>query len=29
LFHPPQGYEVKNALESLKELEEKMSAAQN
>jgi hypothetical protein len=29
LFHPPQGYEVKSALESLKELEEKMSAAQN
>lgn len=29
LFHPPQGYEVKNTLESLKELAEKMSAAQN
>jgi hypothetical protein len=29
LFHPPQGYQVKDALESLKELEEKMSAAQN
>jgi hypothetical protein len=29
LFRAPQGYEVKNALESLKEFEEKMSAAQN
>jgi hypothetical protein len=29
LFHPPQGCQVKDALESLKELEEKMSAAQN
>jgi hypothetical protein len=29
LFHPPQGYEVKSALQSLKEMEEKLSAAQN
>jgi hypothetical protein len=29
LFHPPQGYEVKSALESLKELEQKLSATQN
>lgn len=29
LFHAPKGYTVKNALESLKELEEKLEAAQN
>jgi hypothetical protein len=29
LFRAPKGYTVKNALESLKELEEKLSAAQN
>jgi hypothetical protein len=29
LFHAPKGYEVKNALESLKELEAKLEAAQN
>jgi hypothetical protein len=29
LFHPPQGHQVKNALESLKVMAEKMSAAQN
>jgi hypothetical protein len=29
LFHAPKGYEVKSALENLKEMEEKLSAAQN